>query len=81
MREIVDKHFPDNWIISYYLGYTVDLSVQWEPYKAAKAALSNTIHINNVMKLKDIYMKKMDFSLKQLDQYLTEVSNFYITNY
>ena len=27
MREIVDKHFPDNWVISYYLGFTVDLSV------------------------------------------------------
>lgn len=26
MREIVDKHFPDNWVISMYLGYTVDLS-------------------------------------------------------
>ena len=25
MREIVDKHFPDNWVISYYLGFTVDL--------------------------------------------------------
>jgi len=36
MREIVDKHFPDNWVISYYLGFTVDLSVAWEPYKAAK---------------------------------------------
>jgi magnesium-transporting ATPase (P-type) len=28
MREIVDKHFPDNWVIAYYMGYTVDLSVQ-----------------------------------------------------
>jgi WASH complex subunit strumpellin len=22
MREIVDKHFPDNWVIAYYLGFT-----------------------------------------------------------
>ena len=28
MREIVDKHFPDNWVIAYYMGFTVDLSVQ-----------------------------------------------------
>ncbi len=21
MREIVDKHFPDNWVISYYMGF------------------------------------------------------------
>ena len=32
MREIVDKHFNDNWVIAYYLGYYVDLSYQWEPY-------------------------------------------------
>lgn len=34
MREIVDKHFPDNWVIPYYLGYTVDLSIEWDRYKA-----------------------------------------------
>jgi len=22
MREIVDKHFADNWVISFFLGYT-----------------------------------------------------------
>ena len=25
MREIVDKHFADNWVLSYYMGMTVDL--------------------------------------------------------
>lgn len=25
MREIVDKHFPDNWILGFYMGFTVDL--------------------------------------------------------
>jgi WASH complex subunit strumpellin len=43
MREIVDKHFPDNWVLNYYLGYTADLSVVWMPYRAAYAALSNTV--------------------------------------
>ena len=38
MREIVDKFFPDNWVIPIYLGFTVDLAEQWSPYKAAKAA-------------------------------------------
>ena len=36
MREIVDKHFPDNWVIAYYLGMVVDLSEAWAGYKAAK---------------------------------------------
>ena len=33
MRELVDKHFADNWVISFYMGFVVDLSVMWEPYK------------------------------------------------
>ena len=36
MREIVDKHFPDNWIINWYMGFTVDLSVIWAPYKVLR---------------------------------------------
>jgi WASH complex subunit strumpellin len=73
MREIVDKHFPDNWVINYYLGFIVDLSVAWEPYKAAKAALANTTQISNVTRLRQVYGGKIDQSLKQLAQYLTEV--------
>jgi hypothetical protein len=40
MREIVDKHFPDNWVTAYYMGITVDLSEAWEEYKAAKVRSS-----------------------------------------
>ena len=37
MREIVDKHFPDNWVINLYMGITVDLIDAWEPYKVSQA--------------------------------------------
>ena len=26
MREIVDKHFYNAWVIPFYLGYTIDLT-------------------------------------------------------
>lgn len=48
MREIVDKYFPDNWVISIYMGITVNLAEAWEPYKAAKTALNNTLDLANV---------------------------------
>lgn len=48
MREIVDKYFPDNWVISIYMGITVNLADAWEPYKAAKTALNNTLDQSNV---------------------------------
>ncbi len=51
MREIVDRHFADNWVIALYMGYTVDLSIVWEPYKAARLALANTLQLSNVKRL------------------------------
>ena len=33
MREIVDKYFCDNWVISLYMGHIVWLPEAWEGYK------------------------------------------------
>lgn len=48
MREIVDKYFPDNWVISIYMGFIVNLAENWEPFKAAKMALNNTLETVNI---------------------------------
>lgn len=72
MREIVDKHFPDNWVIAYYMGVVVDLTEAWEPYKAAKAALNNTIQLSNVKELVDRYQQQVKRLIKDLEHYLTE---------
>jgi len=50
MREIVDKHFPDNWIIPIYQGHLIDLTEIWSPYSAAMKALNNNIIIEKVRK-------------------------------
>ncbi|XP_043273140.1 WASH complex subunit 5 [Venturia canescens] len=51
MREIVDRFFPDNWVISIYMGILVNLQQWWLPYKAARTALNNTLEISNVKKI------------------------------
>lgn len=51
MREIVDKFFADNWVITYYMGHEVNLVEAWEPYKAAKAALVNTLQPTKVKEM------------------------------
>ena len=43
MREIVDRYFPDNWVITFYMGFHLDLFDAWAPYKAAMEAMNNTI--------------------------------------
>lgn len=51
MREIVDKFFPDNWIVSIYMGITVNLVDAWDAYKAAKDALTNAIDSKNIKEI------------------------------
>eukprot|EP01137_Pigoraptor_chileana_P023452 Opistho-2@89740 len=72
MREIVDKHFPDNWIVSVYMGTTVNLMEVWEPYKAASKALNNTVEQSNVKSLAEKYIGKVQTLSKALEKYLTE---------
>jgi len=39
MREIVDKHFPDNWVVPIYQGYFVDITEYWDNFPSARKAL------------------------------------------
>jgi len=73
MREIVDKHFSDNWIVPVYMGITIDLSIEWERYKAAKEALAmDTLVINHVKDIMKTHLTSMNEVHKSLDTYLTE---------
>jgi WASH complex subunit strumpellin len=72
MREIVDKHFPDNWVITYYLGFTADLTLVWDNYKAAKQALAQTIQANNVTALKNKCWTRVPTLLTTLGNLLRE---------
>ena len=48
MRDIVNKHFCDNWFISYFQGYTADLFESWKKFRAAIQALERIITIEKV---------------------------------
>ncbi|XP_062506598.1 WASH complex subunit 5-like [Corticium candelabrum] len=72
MREIVDKHFPDNWVVSIYMGITVNLVDAWEPYRAAKMALNNTLAEGNVVDQACKHISKVDRLNRQLVKYLKE---------
>lgn len=48
MREVVDKHFNDNWVVPVYMGWLVQLDEEWLPYRAAREALANTLQLVRV---------------------------------
>lgn len=62
MREIVDRYFPNNWILSIYMGFTHNLIDWWDSFKAAKFALNNTLDSNNIKS----YVNKYDSVLPTL---------------
>ncbi len=72
MREVVDKHFADNWIISLYLGYTVDLSVAWAKFPAAAKALEPTLEQDNAAKLATSNVANVTRMIKEVSALLTE---------
>uniref|UniRef100_A0A914WC89 WASH complex subunit strumpellin n=1 Tax=Plectus sambesii TaxID=2011161 RepID=A0A914WC89_9BILA len=72
MREIVDKYFPDNWVISVYMGMTVNLVDAWEPYRAAKTALANSLMDSNVKHLASHHGNQIETIVKVLRQFLSE---------
>ena len=55
-------------VISIYMGATVNLIEAWEPYKAAKSALSNILQNQNIKQIAQKYLNSLkvffdDFSV------------------
>lgn len=72
MREIVDKHLSHSWVLPFYMGFIVDLSVMWEPYKAAMTALNNTVESRLVKEVTSRHAANIDVRLSELSELLTE---------
>jgi WASH complex subunit strumpellin len=57
------------------MGITVNLVDSWEPYKAARTALSNTLDSSNVRDIAVRYAKRMQVRISIL-LYLSVVKKF-----
>jgi len=65
MREITDKFFPDNWVVTIHMGFHLNLIDAWNSFKAAKIALGNTIEWANVKKLTALRTPKIKVSFNK----------------
>ena len=72
MREICDKHFPDNWVIPIYGGQLVDLLSYWDSFPAAKKALENNIVPSKVEFLCRQCLEGLRTNSKRLNRYIIE---------
>lgn len=72
MREIVDRHFNDNFIIATYMGAVSDLSIDWAAYPAARLALANTLETKNIAHITKKKSTQVEKSIAELNRFLTE---------
>jgi WASH complex subunit strumpellin len=72
MREIVDKHFNDNFVISTYMGHVIDLTTEWSCYAAATDALNIVFTLPYVKQLDVTNKTNFENSTKELKSYLKE---------
>jgi WASH complex subunit strumpellin len=72
MREICDKHFPDNWIIPIYGGQLVDLEFYWASFPAAMKAFRNNIVQDRIEYFADFHAKQLAQSQKKLKKYIID---------
>ena len=71
MREIVDRYFNDNWVISLYMGMIVDLTEEWARYPSAQAALDNVVKLKQVKMLNNENATGLAKCMDTLNHYLT----------
>ncbi|KAG7393747.1 hypothetical protein PHYPSEUDO_004510 [Phytophthora pseudosyringae] len=72
MREIVDRHFNDNFILTTYMGAVADLSMEWAAYPAARLALANTLEPSNIAHITKKKAQQTQRSIDELNYFLTE---------
>jgi WASH complex subunit strumpellin len=73
MRDIVNKFFPDNWVVAHYLGFCRDLSEEWATYKAARnALLSISLESESLKATQAKHIGKMRNMNKAINHYLKE---------
>ncbi|XP_058102859.1 uncharacterized protein LOC131246600 isoform X3 [Magnolia sinica] len=66
MREIVERFFKHCWVVPIFLYFTVDLSLSWDAYKAAKTSLSACLSPAFIRDLSQLHCTKVKDLLLEL---------------
>lgn len=73
MRELVDRHFLDNWVVPVYMEFTVDLAQEWAVYAAANDVLNaETLKVPRARELAVRHTSELTVGERELKEYLTE---------
>ena len=72
MFDIVSKHFHDNFVISFYMGYTIDINEYWKDFKEAHSALEFNMKTSTLKDKKNTNFSKIKSLDLKIKDYLNE---------
>ena len=72
MYDIFSKHYHDNVVISFYMGYTIDIYEYWRDFKEAFAVLESNIKANYLREEKNKKLGKISQLDNKIKEYLNE---------
>ena len=72
MYDIVSKHFHDNFVISVYMGYTIDINEYWKEFKEAHSALDFHMKTSALKDKKNYNFRKINELDSKIKDYLNE---------
>ena len=70
--DIVNKHFHDNVVISFYMGYTIDLLEYWKDFKEAISALQFNMKSDLIKEQKNRKLGQIVELDKKIKEFLNE---------
>ena len=76
MRTLVDRHYADNWVVPWGLDCYTDLAVEWESFRAARAALLGAV---SVTRAKDVAAATTALIPDYLSKIGTHISKAHLT--
>ena len=72
MYDIFSKHYNDNVVISFYMGYTIDICEYWKDFKEANSIIERDIKANNLREEKNKKLGKIPELDSKIKSYLNE---------
>ena len=72
MYDIFSKHYHDNIVISFYMGYTIDIYEYWRDFKEAGNILDSNIKANYLREEKNRKLARISVVDNKIKEYLNE---------
>ena len=72
MYDLTRKHFDDNFVVSFYMGYTIDINEYWKDFKEAHNSLELYMKTSDLKNKKNEQSSKIQKLDGQIKEYLKE---------